>query len=208
MEEVLFRILIVGDSGVGKSCILLRFTQDTFDSDHNVTIGVEFATKVIQIFNKQIKLQIWDTAGQEGFRSITRSFYRSADGVILAYNLTERSSFDNCEFWLQEIRQNSPVDVVVYLLANQSDMINEGKPRVVTLAEGKNFAQKNRLSGFSECSAKAGTGVGEAFSEFCKVLFDKWKEKRSPAIDTQVVTSPQATFDLKPRSPRKKKRFC
>ena len=96
MEEQLFRVIIVGDTGVGKSCLLLRFSEDKFHEDHNVTIGVEFGTRSLKVGNQMVKLQIWDTAGQESFRSITRSFYRRADGVLLVYDVTARHTFENC----------------------------------------------------------------------------------------------------------------
>lgn len=120
--DVLFRVIIVGDTGVGKSCFLLQFTEGQFREQHNVTIGVEFATKCVTVEGKCVKLQIWDTAGQENFRSITRSFYRKADGVILMYDITNAASFANCEYWLEEIRQNSTLDVVIYLVGNQVDL--------------------------------------------------------------------------------------
>lgn len=96
--EQLFRIIIVGDTGVGKSCLLLRFSEDKFNENHDVTIGVEFGTKSLILDNQPLKLQIWDTAGQESFRSITRSFYRRADGVLLVYDATARHTFENCSY--------------------------------------------------------------------------------------------------------------
>ena len=146
MEEILQKILIVGDSGVGKSCIQSRFTNETFEDDHSPTIGVEFATKTITINNNKVKLQIWDTAGQEGFRSITRSFYRNADGVLL-----------------------------VYLIGNQLDLDETGH-RSVVFQEGEVFARKNGLNRFKEISAKTGKGVDEVFNEFSNVLYNKWKD--------------------------------
>lgn len=97
-QEVLFRVIIVGDTGVGKSCLLMRYSEDSFKEQHSVTIGVEFGTKNFMIENHPVKLQIWDTAGQESFRSITRSFYRRADGVFLVYDTTARHTFENCEY--------------------------------------------------------------------------------------------------------------
>lgn len=97
-QDLLFRIIIVGDTGVGKSCLLMRLSENTFNEQHNVTIGVEFGTKSLKIENNPVKLQIWDTAGQESFRSITRSFYRRADGVLLVFDATARHTFDNCQY--------------------------------------------------------------------------------------------------------------
>lgn len=121
-EELLFRVVIVGDTGVGKSCFLLRFTENRFKQQHNITIGVEFGAKSLSIDGQLVKLQIWDTAGQESFRSITRSFYRKADGVFLMYDVTSKVSFDRCDGWVREIRENSPEDVAIYLIGNQVDL--------------------------------------------------------------------------------------
>ena len=94
----MFRIIIVGDTGVGKSCLLLRLSENKFNEQHNVTIGVEFGTKLMRIDNSPVKLQIWDTAGQESFRSITKTFYKRADGVLLVFDATARHTFDNCNY--------------------------------------------------------------------------------------------------------------
>jgi Ras-related protein Rab-2A len=126
-SEVLFRVIIVGDTGVGKSCFLLRYTEDHFKEQHNVTIGVEFGTKQMTVQDCPVKLQIWDTAGQESFRSITRSFYRKADGVLLMYDVTAAHTFENCEYWLEEIKQNSSVDIVIFLVGNQVDLDERGE---------------------------------------------------------------------------------
>ncbi|OMJ95442.1 hypothetical protein SteCoe_1209 [Stentor coeruleus] len=202
-QDILFRVIIVGDTGVGKSCILLRFSENTFNEQHNVTIGVEFGSKSIDIGNTAIKLQIWDTAGQESFRSITRSFYRRADGVLLVYDITARHTFENCKFWLDEIRQNAASDVIIYLVGNQIDLVTAGKEnREVTLEEGLEFAKKNNLGGFKETSARSGINVQEAFTEFCSILFNRWKEHK----DVQVIEKPK--IDLRPVSKPKKKRRC
>jgi Ras-related protein Rab-2A len=120
-EEVLFRVVIVGDSGVGKSCFLMRLTENKFRDQYNTTIGVEFGSRFVKINEQLVKFQIWDTAGQENFRSITRSFYRKADGVMLMYDVTAAPSFESCEYWIAEIRQNASLDTVIYLVANQVD---------------------------------------------------------------------------------------
>jgi Ras-related protein Rab-2A len=201
-QDILFRVIIVGDTGVGKSCILLRFSEDTFNEQHNVTIGVEFGSKQVEIGSTSIKLQIWDTAGQESFRSITRSFYRRADGVLLVYDATARHTFDNCKYWLEEIRQNASSDVVVYLVANQIDLISQGESREVTTEEAQDFVRKNGLSGFKETSARSGLNVHEAFKDFCGILFNRWKEHK----DVVVVERPK--IDLRPVTKPKKKRRC
>jgi len=193
----------VGDTGVGKSCLLLRFSEGSFKEQHNVTIGVEFGTKSVNINSQPVKLQIWDTAGQESFRSITRSFYRRADAVLLVYDATARHTFENCEYWIEEIRQNASMDVVVYLVGNQTDLIESGEEqREVNSDEAETFAKKHNLNGFCETSAKNGKNVEEAFMNFCKVLYDKWKQKR----DSEPSFQPQGLSLV--NVPKKKKKCC
>ena len=157
--DALFKLLIIGDSGVGKSCFLLQFTDSSFKEDHNVTIGVEYGAKILKVNNKHIKLQIWDTAGQESFRAITRSFYRNAHGVILMYDLTRLDSFENLKDWLREVRQNSDPDTTVYLVGNQLDLAEEEREVQTEAAEA--WAKEIQLDGFSEASAKTAENVSD-----------------------------------------------
>eukprot|EP01067_Filipodium_phascolosomae_P001874 Filipodium_phascolosomae@DN2186_c0_g1_i1.p1 len=115
----LFKYIIIGDTGVGKSCLLLQFTDKRFRSDHDLTIGVEFGSRLITLQQKQIKLQIWDTAGQESFRSITRSYYRGAAGALLVYDVTRRDTFSHLSRWLEEARQNGNPDMTIMLIGNK-----------------------------------------------------------------------------------------
>ena len=157
--DALFKLLIIGDSGVGKSCFLLQFTEGNFKEDHNVTIGVEYGAKILKVNTRYIKLQIWDTAGQESFRAITRSFYRNAHGVILMYDLTRLESFENLKDWLREVRQNSDPDTTIYLVGNQLDLAEEER-EVQTEVAGA-WAKENNLDGFSEASAKTAENVSD-----------------------------------------------
>ena len=116
-----FKLIIIGDTGVGKSCLLARVMDNDFKLEHQVTIGVEFGSFVIKVDNKIVKLQIWDTAGQESFRSITRIFYRGANCVFLCYDITRKETFTNVQEWLMEIKQHAAADVVVYLIGNRVD---------------------------------------------------------------------------------------
>ena len=201
MEEILFRILIVGDSGVGKSCILVRFTQGIFTTSTDLTIGVDFATKTIQLNNKQIKLQVWDTAGQEGFRSITRSFYRNADGIFLVFNVNNRKTFENCESWISEIRNNSPPDVLIYLLGNQCDVPST---KEVTIDQANNFVKSKGLNGYIETSAKEGLGINDAFTDFCGQIYKKVGHK-NPTVEKPQVMKLQLAES---QSVKKKKKCC
>jgi len=118
----LFKYIIIGDTGVGKSCLLLQFTDKRFQPVHDLTIGVEFGARMINIDQKQIKLQIWDTAGQESFRSITRSYYRGAAGALLVYDITRRDTFNHLTTWLDDARQHSSSNMVIMLIGNKSDL--------------------------------------------------------------------------------------
>mmetsp|Transcript_8362 Transcript_8362/g.10203 ORF Transcript_8362/g.10203 Transcript_8362/m.10203 type:complete len:128 (+) Transcript_8362:118-501(+) len=118
----LFKYIIIGDTGVGKSCLLLQFTDKRFRQQHDLTIGVEFGARTIQIMQKNVKLQIWDTAGQESFKSITRSYYRGAAGALLVYDITRRDTFTHLTRWLEEVKQNGNPDMAIMLIGNKSDL--------------------------------------------------------------------------------------
>mmetsp|Transcript_10426 Transcript_10426/g.17047 ORF Transcript_10426/g.17047 Transcript_10426/m.17047 type:complete len:212 (-) Transcript_10426:287-922(-) len=165
----LFKYIIIGDTGVGKSCLLLQFTDKRFQPVHDLTIGVEFGARMITIDNKQIKLQIWDTAGQESFRSITRSYYRGAAGALLVYDITRRETFNHLASWLDDARQHSNKDMTIILIGNKSDL--ESK-RAVSLEEGQAFAKENGLI-FLETSAKTAQNVEEAFIDTAKEIYSK-----------------------------------
>merc|ERR1712072_1317042 len=154
----LFKYIIIGDTGVGKSCLLLQFTDRRFQPVHDLTIGVEFGARMINIEGKQIKLQIWDTAGQEAFRSITRSYYRGASGALLVYDISRRDTFAHLTRWLEEARQNANANMVIMLIGNKCDM----EHREVSFEEGAEFAREHGLI-FRETSAKTAQNVEEAF---------------------------------------------
>mmetsp|Transcript_12865 Transcript_12865/g.17650 ORF Transcript_12865/g.17650 Transcript_12865/m.17650 type:complete len:205 (+) Transcript_12865:136-750(+) len=168
----LFKYIIIGDTGVGKSCLLLQFTDKRFQPVHDLTIGVEFGARLINIDHHQIKLQIWDTAGQESFRSITRSYYRDAAGALLVYDITRRESFNHLGRWLEEARQNGNPNMTIMLIGNKSDLEHR---RAVTTKEGEIFAQENGLV-FLETSAKSAQNVETAFIKTAENIYEKIKE--------------------------------
>jgi len=166
-----FKLLMVGDSGVGKTSILLQFTSDHNDANiDNVknTVGVDLKVKVINFQSQRIKLTIWDTAGQERFRTLTSAYYRGAHGIVLVYDVTSRQSFENIQEWLKEVDIYSTRDDAVKLLcANKIDMNAE---RLVTTNEGREFARAHKML-FMECSAKTADGIQQSFEELLtKVL--------------------------------------
>lgn len=164
----LFKYIIIGDTGVGKSCLLLQFTDKRFQPVHDLTIGVEFGARMVTIDQRQIKLQIWDTAGQESFRSITRSYYRGAAGALLCYDITRRETFNHLARWLEEARQNAHQNMVILLVGNKSDMDHR---RQVTFEEGAKFAKDNGLI-FLETSAKTASNVEEAFIHTAQKIYE------------------------------------
>ena len=158
----------MGDSSVGKSCLLLQFTDKRFKTSHDLTIGVEFGSRTVSLGEKNIKLQIWDTAGQESFRSITRSYYRGSIGALLVYDVTKRTSFDNLVRWLEEMKENGYSKMQIILVGNKVDLEQE---REVSFEEGSHFAQKNGLM-FFETSAKTALNVEKAFLSTTEAIHD------------------------------------
>nr|AAD50281.1 putative intermediate compartment protein [Tetrahymena thermophila] len=165
----LFKYIIIGDTGVGKSCILSQFIDKRFKEKHDVTIGVEFGARMISFDNKNIKLQIWDTAGQESFKSITRSYYKSAAGALLVYDITKRESFQHLGKWLEEARQNGNPQMSFILVGNKCDLEQD---RQVSYEEGEKFAKEHDLV-YLEVSAKTAYNVEEAFKQTAKMIYEK-----------------------------------
>ncbi|KAL6051751.1 Ras-related protein Rab-1A [Balamuthia mandrillaris] len=165
--DYMFKLLIIGDSGVGKTSLMLKFTDDVFTESYISTIGVDFKIKTIQVDGKTVKLQIWDTAGQERFRTITSSYYRGAKGVIVVYDVTDQGTFNSVStLWAPEIDTKAEATAVKLFVGTKTDL--EGK-RVVSPRDGKKLAESvNAL--FLETSAKDGTGVHEAFEALAREL--------------------------------------
>lgn len=162
------------NTGVGKSCLLARIMDNDFKIEHQVTIGVEFGAFVTNIEDKVVKLQIWDTAGQESFRSITRIFYRGAHCVFLTYDITREETFSNVLEWLKEVKQHASHDILIYLIGNRSDLEDEREvPREKAIA----FCKEYGIEKFFETSAKTGDCVEEVFSLASRELYLQQKEQ-------------------------------
>ncbi|KAF0972791.1 hypothetical protein FDP41_009040 [Naegleria fowleri] len=166
-HEYIFKYIIIGDMGVGKSCLLHQFTEQKFQSDCPHTIGVEFGTRVIEVEGKSIKLQIWDTAGQERFRAVTRSYYRGAAGALMVYDITRRNTFHHLASWLTDARNLTNPHTIIVLIGNKSDLEDQ---RQVSFEEASRFAKENGLV-YVETSAKTGENVTKAFMETASRIY-------------------------------------
>jgi len=158
--DFLIKLLLIGDSGVGKSCLLLRFSDDSFTTSFITTIGIDFKIKTIELDGKRIKLQIWDTAGQERFRTITTAYYRGAMGILLVYDVTDEQSFQNIRNWIRNIDQHAAENVDKILVGNKCDMVTE---KVVESSRGQALADEYVIK-FFETSAKSNINVVEGFT--------------------------------------------
>jgi len=164
--DYLFKLVLIGDSGVGKSCLLLRFADDSFTDSYISTIGVDFRFRTVNIDMKTVKLQIWDTAGQERFRTITSAYYRGAHGIIMVYDVTNYESFEHVEEWLNEVNRHASEQTLKLLVGNKADLADDKK---VSSEEAKKFADTLSIS-FLETSAKNATNVEAAFLTMAKQL--------------------------------------
>jgi len=174
----LLKILLIGDSGVGKSSLLTRFCDDSFSDKQLTTIGVDFKVKYVELKNTKFKLAVWDTAGQERFRTLTSSYYRGAHALILVYDTSDRQTFSNLTYWVEEVRKYSTnPDAVVMVVGNKVDA-----SRAVTTAEGREFAFTHSAV-FIETSAKTRQGVRDAFEE----LLLKISETQSLMDDSSTL---------------------
>jgi len=182
--DYLFKLLLIGDSGVGKSCLLLRFADDTYTDSYISTIGVDFKIRTVDLDTKTIKLQIWDTAGQERFRTITSSYYRGAHGIIIVYDITDKESFDNVRQWLFEIDRYASENVCKLLVGNKSDLSNK---RAVEYDAAKAFADELTIP-FLETSAKNATNVEQAFLTMAAQIKNKMQSQPPPNTRPKQLT--------------------
>ncbi|KAJ5749941.1 hypothetical protein N7533_006969 [Penicillium manginii] len=198
-------MVLIGDSGVGKSNLLSRFTRNEFNLDSKSTIGVEFATRSIQVDSKTIKAQIWDTAGQERYRAITSAYYRGAVGALLVYDISKHQTYENVNRWLKELRDHADSNIVIMLVGNKSDLRHL---RAVPTEEAKQFASENNLS-FIETSALDASNVELAFQN---ILTEIYRIVSSKALDSGDSTLNQPgqgrTIDFTPQENDQKQGCC
>ncbi|KAG5190052.1 Rab1A, rab family GTPase [Tribonema minus] len=186
----LFKLVLIGDSGVGKSCLLLRFADDAFTDSYISTIGVDFRFRTVKIDKKTVKLQIWDTAGQERFRTITSAYYRGADGIIMVYDVTSQESFGHVNDWLSEVNRYASEGTSKLLIGNKSDRAD----KAVTTEQAKSFAQSLGIP-FLETSAKSASNVEEAFLTMASELI---RTREARAAQQAESSGTAATVQLRP----------
>lgn len=186
-----FKVVLIGESGVGKSNLLSRFTKNEFNHDSRTTIGVEFSTRTVQLDSLTIKAQIWDTAGLERYRAITSAYYRGAVGALLVYDISKHLTYESAERWLKELYDHADPHIVVMLVGNKSDLASV---RSVPTEDAKDFAEKNGLL-FMETSALESTNVEIAFNSVLTEIHKKVssKEVTRGSINAVSLSSPQAS---------------
>ncbi len=192
--DCIYKILLLGDSAVGKTCFLLRFTDNSFEQVHMSTIGLDYRLKTMELPNKRnVKIQIWDTAGQDKFRAITKNYYKGAHGILLIYDITDTNSFDNVKSWIEQIREETGVKVIIYLIGNKNDLVDERK---IKPEDGQKIADEFGVP-FFESSAKSGMNVNEIFES----LVQKIDEEFSKIPDNSNI-------DFKKLGKNKTKKSC
>lgn len=184
MYDYVLKFIIVGDSSVGKSNILSRFTNNRFRKTHDLTIGVDFATKIVPRNNTVYKLQFWDTAGQEAFRSITKTFYRGTIGCLVVYDITNRKSFESISFWIENLKQYCDQNITIILIGNKIDLDTE---REVSTEEGQALANINDLP-FFETSAKSGHNIHICFYHAVDKICEKINEGKLNMVKSKKDT--------------------
>eukprot|EP00899_Mesostigma_viride_P000499 jgi/Mesvir1/1044/Mv17568-RA.1 len=190
--DYLFKVVLIGDSGVGKSNLLSRFTRNEFCLESKSTIGVEFATRSIKVEGKTIKAQIWDTAGQERYRAITSAYYRGAVGALLVYDITKAVTYENVERWLKELRDHADSNIVIMLVGNKSDLRHL---RAVNTEDARVFAEREGLS-FIETSALESTNVEDAFHRSLTEIYRIVSIKALASQETREVGPSEGTTIL------------
>ena len=182
-HDYLLKIIIIGDSGVGKSSLLMRFAEGSFTSSFITTIGIDFKVKIIDIDGKKVKLQIWDTAGQERFRTITTAYYKNAMGVLLVYDVTDKPSFDHIRYWIRDINAHGEANVCKIIVGNKNDMTSN---KVVMTEDIQKLSEEYGVT-YYETSAKDDINVTKIFTDISRLIIQKQKEKASTLLSVPIT---------------------
>ena len=201
-SDLSFKVIVIGDCYVGKSCLTSKATKNIFDINYNATVGFEFLTFNIKINKKVIKLQIWDTCGQELYRSLITNFYHNASLALIVYAINSKESFNNIDIWLKELRTNSNPDVKIFLIGNKIDLEEE---REVSKEEGEKYAKNNNINKFIESSAKNGINAQTTFIEIAYLLYEDFK-KYEREFSTKESDKSIKSLDSKRRNIKKQKK--
>ena len=205
--DLSFKVIVIGDSGVGKSCLTNKATNNIFEENYNATVGFEFFTFNIKMYNKIIKLQIWDTCGQELYRSLITNFYRNSSLAIIVYAINSKSSFESIDMWLKELRTYSCPDVKVFLIANKIDLENDRK---ITKEDGEKLKQLNKLDYFMEDSAKSVVNAQNIFVQAAKMLYEDYLRYKGDddTIQTEDSIKTMELANKKKEKDKKKNGGC
>ncbi|KAK9055921.1 hypothetical protein SSX86_027008 [Deinandra increscens subsp. villosa] len=190
--DYLYKVVLIGDSGVGKSNLLSRFSKNEFSLDSKSTIGVEFATRSIRVEDKKIKGQIWDTAGQERYRAITSAYYRGTVGALIVYDITRKVTFENVERWLKELKEHTDQNIVVMLVGNKADLAHL---RAVTTDEAQAFSERESIF-FMETSALEALNVEKAFTEVLTQIYHVLSRKTFGVVNDPALVPKGQTINI------------
>ena len=183
--DVKYKIMVLGESKVGKTSLIKRYTKDQFGGVYLTTVGMDFQDKIIEMEDKKVRLQVWDTAGQERFRNVTKSYFQSSHGLLVVYDITDKESFEKINFWIENIKNNAPENAKLILVGNKCDLANERK---VTIEDGENKARNYNIK-FFESSAKDGTNVNELFFYLANEIYQDEKTKGKDNKKTMQLDS-------------------
>ena len=200
--DVIYKIVLVGDSGVGKTNMMLRYLNKEFNKDSKATVGVEFGAKNTTIEGKIVKGQIWDTAGQERYRAITSAYYKGAKGAFVVYDISQRETFDSVDRWISELRSNTDERMVILLIGNKSDLEDK---RAVKKEEGEDKARENEIA-FLETSALTTDNIEKAFNEILNKVYEAYKTLEGENVEIEF--DDKKMIDLKEVPKEEEKSTC
>ena len=198
--DLLFKLILIGDSCVGKSNILSKYLKNEFDQSSKATVGVEFGTKTVEMNDKKIKIQIWDTAGQERYRSITSAYYKGAKGAFIVYDITRRNTFDNIDKWISDLKTNGDNNISIMLIGNKSDLNDK---REVETNEGIKKSEETKIA-FMETSALSGENIIKAFNELIEQIYQNNCLNVEEDIDIEIDKGVNLSEEKKENNDTKK----
>ena len=204
--DISFKIIVIGDSGVGKSCLTTQAVRNNFEEFYTATVGFEFLTFNMRINNNVLKLQIWDTCGQEVYKSLISNFYRNSSLALILYAINNKESFQHAETWLNDLKNQANPNVKVFLVGNKSDLENE---RVISKEEGERFKEEKKLDRFFETSAKTGENARSSLLEAAKLLYKEYlKAKQNLENGEEQNNDKGNKLERKKENNKGKKRCC